>query len=131
MHASLQIALAALLLLISVATGAFGSHALASKIDLNMLAVWQTAVQYLSLHAVALLALGCAQTVLSGRLQELAFNLLFVGSMLFSGSLFLLVLSEQRWLGMLTPIGGVLMLGGWAIVAVAAFIQYSAHKKNR
>lgn len=130
MHASLQIAFAAFLLLVSVATGALGSHALAGRIDFNMLAVWQTAVQYLSLHAVALLALACTHTLLQSRLQQLAFSLLFTGTALFSGSLFLLVLSEQRWLGMVTPIGGVLMLGGWAVVMVAALLRFRQEYKN-
>ncbi|GGE73224.1 MAG TPA: DUF423 domain-containing protein [Paenalcaligenes hominis] len=131
MHASLQIAVAAFLLLVSVATGAFGSHALAGRVDLNMLAVWQTAVQYLSLHAVALLALASAHAYLQARLQHLAFSLLLVGTLLFSGSLLLLVLSEQRWLGMITPIGGVLMLGGWGLVLLAALANYHQQNKKR
>lgn len=130
MHASLQIALAAFLLLLSVATGAFGSHALAGRLDLNMLAIWQTAVQYLSLHAVALLALACTHALLHSRLQQLAFSLLFTGTALFSGSLFLLVLSTQRWLGMLTPIGGIVMLGGWAVVIVAALVRFKQENKK-
>ncbi len=130
MHASLQIALAAFLLLISVATGAFGSHALAGRVDISLLAVWQTSVQYLSLHAVALLALACTHALLSPRLQQLSFGLLFAGTALFSGSLFLLVLSKQSWLGMITPIGGVLMLGGWAVVIVAALIRFKHDQKK-
>lgn len=130
MHASLQMALAAFLLLISVATGAFGSHALAGRLDLSLLAVWQTAVQYLSLHAVALLALASAHALLRPRLQKLAFGLLFTGTALFSGSLFLLVLVQKSWLGMITPIGGVLMLGGWAAVMVAGLLEYYVHAKK-
>ena len=113
MNASIQIAIAAFLLFIGVATGAFGAHALTGLVDINLMAVWHTAVLYLFVHGLGM-----------SRLQTLAYNLLFVGTLLFSGSLFLLVRSGQSWLGMITPIGGMLMLAGWLTTLAAAIRFY-------
>lgn len=120
MNPSIQIAIAAFLLFIGVATGAFGAHALTGLVDINLMAVWHTAVLYLFIHSLGLLALATAQSLLQPRLQTLAYTLLLVGVLLFSGSLFLLVISGQSWLGMVTPIGGVVLLGGWLSVMIAA-----------
>lgn len=120
MNTSLQCAIAAFLLFIGVATGAFGAHALNGLVDMGLMAVWHTAVLYLLVHGLGLFVLAVATPYLVVRLQNLAYTLLLIGTLLFTGSLFLLVLSSQSWLGMITPIGGILMLGGWAVVAVAA-----------
>lgn len=128
MNASLQIAIAAFLLFIGVGTGAFGAHALTGLVDMNLIAIWHTAVLYLLVHGLGLFAVAVAQSHLQPKLQTLAFSLLLCGTLLFSGSLFLLVLSGQRWLGMITPIGGVLMLGGWVSVVIAALKQYRLQK---
>lgn len=120
MNTSLQCAIAAFLLFIGVATGAFGAHALNGLVDMGLMAVWHTAVLYLLVHGLGLFVLAVATPYLVMRLQNLAYTLLLIGTLLFTGSLFLLVLSSQSWLGMITPIGGILMLGGWAVVAVAA-----------
>ncbi|WP_269900239.1 DUF423 domain-containing protein [Paenalcaligenes faecalis] len=124
MNASIQIAIAAFLLFIGVATGAFGAHALTGLVDINLMAVWHTAVLYLFVHGLGMLGLAASQHLLQSRLQTLAYNLLFVGTLLFSGSLFLLVLSGQSWLGMITPIGGMLMLAGWLTTLAAAIRFY-------
>lgn len=128
MNASLQIAIAAFLLFIGVGTGAFGAHALTGLVDMSLMAIWHTAVLYLLVHGLGLFAVALAQSHLQPKLQTLAFSLLLCGTLLFSGSLFLLVLSGQRWLGMITPIGGVLMLGGWVSVVIAALKQYRLQK---
>ena len=120
MNTSLQCAIAAFLLFIGVATGAFGAHALNGLVDMGLMAVWHTAVLYLLVHGLGLFVLAVATPYLVMRLQNLAYTLLLIGTLLFTGSLFLLVLSSQSWLGMITPIGGILLLGGWAVVAVAA-----------
>lgn len=120
MNTSTQCAIAAFLLFVGVATGAFGAHALNGLVDMGMLAVWHTAVLYLLIHGLGLFIVAVATPYLIPRLQNIAYSLLLIGTLLFSGSLFLLVFSSQNWLGMLTPIGGVLMLGGWATVALAA-----------
>lgn len=120
MNTSIQCAIAAFLLFIGVATGAFGAHALSGLTNVNMLAVWHTAVLYLLIHGLGLFGVAIAAPFLIKRLQNLAYSLLLIGTMLFSGSLFLLVLSDQRWLGAITPIGGVFLLAGWLTVVAAA-----------
>lgn len=130
MNTSIQCAIAAFLLFIGVATGAFGAHALVGLVDINMMAVWHTAVLYLLVHGIGLFILALATPYLLSRLQNLAYALLLIGTLVFSGSLFLLVLSGQGWLGAITPIGGVLMLGGWLTVAVAALKKHSVVKKH-
>lgn len=129
MNASIQIAIAAFLLFVGVAAGAFGAHALTSVVDLNLMAVWHTAVLYLLIHGLGLFGVALAQPILTPRLQYLAYSLLLVGTLVFSGSLFLLVLSGQRWLGMTTPVGGVLLLGGWLSTLVAA-LHYVKNRNN-
>jgi len=129
MNASIQIAIAAFLLFIGVATGAFGAHALTGLVDINLMAVWHTAVLYLLVHGLGLLGLAATQHLLPLRLQSVAYSFLFVGTLIFSGSLFLLVLSGQGWLGALTPIGGMLMLAGWLCTVVAAIKQYKDSSK--
>ena len=130
MNASIQIAIASFLLFIGVATGAFGSHALANNVSLPALAVWETAVLYLFIHALGMLGLACAQPLLLPRLQHIAFTALLIGTLLFSGSLFLLVLSGQSWLGMVTPLGGLFMLIGWLCVVIAALKKHKANKNQ-
>ena len=120
MNTSIQCAIAAFLLFIGVAFGAFGAHALNGLVDINMMAVWHTAVLYLLIHGLGLFVVAVATPYLVPKLQNFAYGLLFIGIFLFSGSLFLLVLTQQSWLGAITPIGGVLMLGGWVVTAVAA-----------
>ena len=85
-----------------------------------MLAVWQTGVQYHMFHALALLLLGILLHLFPQAVLLRASGwLLFAGIVLFSGSLYLLVLSGVRQLGMVTPIGGVIFLLGWLLLAIA------------
>jgi len=102
--------IAALLCFLAVALGAFGAHALRSTLEARgMLDVWNKAVFYQFIHAVALLVLALYGTVNRG-----ACLLLLIGILLFSGSLYLLALTSLRWLGPVTPIGGLCFLAGWA-----------------
>jgi uncharacterized membrane protein YgdD (TMEM256/DUF423 family) len=94
---------------VAVAMGAFGAHALRGQVSGDDLEIWKTGAQYLGLHAVALLAL-------AGRAGR-AWLLIFIGSVVFAGSLFALVLSGQRWWGAVTPVGGALLIAGWAASA--------------
>lgn len=97
---------------LGVALGAFGAHGLEKVIDdPDRLAVWDTAVFYHLLHAVMLYVIAVA-----GELRRLAWNCLALGIVVFSGSLYALVLSDIGWLGAITPIGGVLFLVGWAML---------------
>jgi uncharacterized membrane protein YgdD (TMEM256/DUF423 family) len=122
MSSRVALTLAALLLFAAVAAGAFGAHALKSKIPPEMMAVYQTAVQYHFWHGLGLLAVGVliAQRPDSGLLGVAAW-LLVAGVLLFSGSLYALALTGVRGFGAVTPIGGVALLAAWAAHAWAAF----------
>ena len=99
-----------------VALGAFGAQALKSSLDSTRLGWWNTAVQYQLWHAVALVAL--AALPLPGR--GLAAGLMIAGSLVFAGTLYVMALTELRWLGAVTPIGGLLLIAGWGALAWAA-----------
>lgn len=95
---------------LSVALGAFGAHGLEATLSTEMMGVFKTAVQYQMFHSIALLAYGACGW------KEKSVPLLFsTGIVLFSGSLYLLAISEARWLGAITPLGGVLFLIGWLL----------------
>lgn len=99
---------------LAVLLGAFGAHGLKAKVDSAMLSTWATASEYHFYHALALLLTGLlARQVGSGTIV-LAGWILFGGMLVFSGSLYLLVLSGQRWLGAITPLGGAALIAGWA-----------------
>jgi uncharacterized membrane protein YgdD (TMEM256/DUF423 family) len=119
--AKLFLALGAVLAVCGVALGAFGAHALKTRLGSEALALWGTATQYLFWHAlgVMLVALACMQLPESAWLRA-AGGLLAAGILLFSGSLYLLALGAPRVLGAITPIGGAAFLLGWAALAVAA-----------
>lgn len=107
---------------LGVALGAFGAHGLKTKVAPDMLAVWETAVFYHLLHALGLLLIG----ILCQLLPEVALVrnagwALVIGILLFSGSLYVLVLTGMKSLGMITPLGGVAFLAGWLLLAVAAW----------
>lgn len=101
--------------LIGVLLGAFGAHALAAKLSADMQAIWHTAVQYQFYHALALLAVGVlARQGMVGASVTTATVCFALGTLIFSGSLYVLAFSGIRWLGAITPIGGVLLIVGWA-----------------
>lgn len=108
----------ALLALTSVALGAFGAHALADLLSANnRLSTYELANRYQFYHALALLALGAvALNQPRPWVTASAVLCLVVGVVIFSGSLYTLALTNIRWLGAVTPIGGVLLLVGWAII---------------
>ena len=119
--ASLWMTLGAVGGLLTVALGAFGAHGLKGRVDPALLANWNTAADYLGLHALALLA--CGLTLLhrpeAGLVNWAGWSFL-IGVSLFSGSLFAMTLTGLRQLGMITPIGGVLLILAWALLAVGA-----------
>lgn len=101
----------ALLGALGVAAGAFGAHALKTRVDADALGWWHTAVLYQLVHALALLAAApLLSTHARGGLVTAAFGL---GVLLFSGSLYAMTLGGPRWLGPITPIGGTLLIAGW------------------
>ena len=104
---------------IAVAFGAFGAHILRASVAPEMLAVWQTSVQYQMFHALTLLGIVVAGSRIPVALLSISGWLFVVGTLLFSGSLYALVLTGIKALGMITPIGGVLFLIGWLVLAFA------------
>jgi uncharacterized membrane protein YgdD (TMEM256/DUF423 family) len=107
--------------LLAVALGAFGAHALKSRIPPEMLAVWHTGIEYHLFHALGLLAVGGLTIHLpdSALLRWSGWTML-AGIVLFSGSLYVLALSGERWLGAVTPLGGIAFLAAWALFVAAA-----------
>lgn len=104
---------------LAVALGAFGAHALRSHLEPRDLEIFETGVRYQMYHALALLA--AAWLLDKGITQAGGAAWGFtIGTVIFSGSLYLMVFTGQRWLGAVTPIGGVAFLAGWAMLAIAA-----------
>ena len=116
MQGSRLIGFGAVFAFLGVALGAFGAHALRDRLSTDMMAVYQTGVQYQMIHALALLALG-AQERVSAKVTGWLF---LVGIVVFSGSLYALALSGVKAFGAVTPLGGVAFLAGWAVLAVNA-----------
>jgi uncharacterized membrane protein YgdD (TMEM256/DUF423 family) len=112
---------ASLTLLVAVAAGAFGAHALKKVLSADMLAVWHTAVLYQLVHGLGMLAIAALGARFGSPLLSSAAALMFAGIVLFSGSLYLLAGSGVRWLGAITPIGGLAFILAWALVALAAW----------
>ena len=107
---------------LAVAAGAFGAHSLKEKLDATgKAATFETAARYHMYHALALVAVGLAGLHAGrGTALEVAGGAFGLGTLLFSGSLYGLSLAGPRWLGMITPLGGVAFLVGWAALALAA-----------
>jgi uncharacterized membrane protein YgdD (TMEM256/DUF423 family) len=104
----------------AVAIGAFGAHGLRSMVTPEMLAVFETGVRYQMYHALALVAIGVAGARLRGRAATVAAWLFVAGTVLFSGSLYVLTLTGTRWWGAVTPLGGVAFLAGWVALLRAS-----------
>jgi len=104
--------------LIAVAAGAFGAHGLRARLTPDLLAVFETAARYQMYHALALLAVAWASSRWPVGSVRAAGWLFIAGTVVFSGSLYVLGLTGQRWLGAITPIGGVLFLAGWLALAI-------------
>jgi uncharacterized membrane protein YgdD (TMEM256/DUF423 family) len=104
---------------LSVAGGAFGAHALKARVSAEMITVFTTGTRYLMLHAVALLAVGLLADRLAGTSLTVAGWALSIGTLVFTGSLWLLAGTGIRWLGAVTPIGGLILLVGWVALIVA------------
>ena len=112
--------LGAVLLAVAVAAGALGAHALRARLDAHSLELWETAVRYLMLGGLGLLALGLASGGRLGRGWTFAGGCLSSGAVLFSGTISALALGGPPWLGAVTPVGGVLLIAGFLTLAVAA-----------
>ena len=111
-----QVRIAAVFGALAVILGAFGAHALAELLAKNgTLEIWKTASQYHFLHALALLVIGA-----TGLRVRPGFCFLMAGTIVFSGSLYVLAVTNIKWLGAITPFGGVLMIAGWLVLACKA-----------
>ena len=107
--------------LIAVALGAFAAHGLKSRLEPAMLATFETGVRYHMYHALALLAVGWACTRWPGTAAHASGWLFVAGTVLFSGSLYASSLTGVRWLGAITPVGGLAFLAGWLCLAWTAW----------
>lgn len=112
-------------LLTAVGTGAFGAHGLKAYVDASALQIWETAVLYQLVHGLGLLGLALAGTLVCERALSWASMCLTAGILIFSGSLYILVLTGTHWLGAITPIGGLAFMAGWAIAIVGALRRAS------
>lgn len=103
---------------LGVALGAFGAHALRPVLPLQLMTIFETAVRYHLIHALALLGCGVLLELFPARARQLRWAAwgFAAGIVLFSGSLYLLVTTDQRWLGILTPVGGVAWIAAWCLL---------------
>lgn len=106
---------------VAVAAGAFGAHALKARLSPDLLAVFDTAARYQMFHALALLAAAWAVSRWPGRAAISSGWCFVAGTVLFSGSLYLLAFTGVRGFGAITPVGGVLFLAGWLLLGIAAW----------
>lgn len=117
----LLISSGALLCALSVAAGAFGAHGLEGRLSARALELWDTASRYLIYGGFGTLLAGLVALHAPGRLVDSAGGTLLVGALIFSGTVFALALGGPRWLGAVTPIGGLLLIAGFVLLALSAF----------
>ena len=109
---------------LGVVLGAFGAHALRGSIEPRLIETFQTAVQYQLIHALALLLVSLTMGWLGQSLLfEISVYAFMAGIILFSGSLYGLVLTEMKWLGPVTPLGGLCLIVGWLALLIGGFRQ--------
>ena len=105
------------LLAIGIALGAFGAHALEDVLSAERMQTWETAVSYQMWNSLGLLGIGILSIILSIDFTKESFGI-FLGIIIFSGSLYTLCLTNMNWLGAVTPIGGTLMIIGWIVLGI-------------
>jgi uncharacterized membrane protein YgdD (TMEM256/DUF423 family) len=123
MDARKTLAVAGALIALATVLGAFGAHALKAHLSQDKLLVYETAVRYHFLHALGLLAIGVLLRSIDGELLRWSATLLLIGIVLFSGSLYLLTFGAPRFLGLITPIGGLALIAGWILFATTMWRQ--------
>ena len=106
-----------LIMAATVAIGAFGAHGLQNHTDAKGLATWETGVKYQAMHGLGLLLLAALYDRVAPTGALLAYLGMLCGVLIFSGTLYALVLTGIKWLGAITPIGGVLLIASWVILA--------------
>lgn len=103
---------------LAVILGAFGAHGLKSKISPDDLVIFETGVRYHMYHALGLILIGILGFYYSAEVIQLPAVLLTLGIVLFSGSLYVLVFTGLRWMGAITPLGGVALIAGWLVLVI-------------
>jgi len=111
--------IAALLLALAVILGAFGAHALKERLTADMMQVYETGVKYHFYHALGLLLVGVLAIQMPSTLMNWSAICLIAGIVIFSGSLYVLAITGIKWLGAITPIGGLSFIAGWVLLALA------------
>ena len=111
-------------LALAVILGAFGAHALKSKLEPDMMQVYKTGVEYHFYHALGLLLIGVISLNVSSGLINWSAILLIAGIVLFSGSLYALALTGIKWLGAITPFGGVSFIAGWILLLLSVWKKW-------
>ena len=107
--------------LVSVGAGAFGAHGLKGRLDPEMLSIFEVGARYQMYHAFALIAAAWLQTKWPSKLLTIGGWMFVAGTILFSGSLYMLSMTDEKWLGMITPFGGLAFMAGWACLAWAVW----------
>jgi uncharacterized membrane protein YgdD (TMEM256/DUF423 family) len=121
--------LGALCAFLGVSFGAFGAHALKTFISADALAIFQTGVNYQMWHALGLVGIGCLhQQNQDAGLLPWAGWIMFIGIVLFSGSLYALAILNLTWLGMITPLGGVCFLLAWLLLFFSFYQRKITHR---
>lgn len=112
--------------LVGVGLGAFGAHGLHDRLDERMLSAWETGVQYHLIHALAMVIIATLAVRASGPATwfHVAGALMLAGQILFAGSIYGLALTGMRWLGPITPLGGLALMLGWLALAWAALRSF-------
>lgn len=112
---------ASVLLALAVALGAFGAHGLKSQLSSDMMQTYKTGVEYHFYHALGLLLIGILAVSFPSEMIKWSALLLTAGIILFSGSLYVLAVSGIKWLGAITPIGGLSFIAGWILLFLAVW----------
>ena len=107
------IAMGAFNAFLAVGTGAFAAHGLKDLLSIEYLNTFKTAADYQLIHGIGLIVIGLLAKLKPNRYNILAATFMFIGIILFSGSLYLLTLTDTKWLGIITPFGGLFLLAAW------------------
>lgn len=113
--------LGSLMGLLAVVAGTFAAHGLDQRLSPQMLEVFETGVRYHMYHALAMLIAAVVYSQNTSRLPAVAAGFFLAGIVLFSGSLYLLAVTQARWLGMIAPVGGTAFLVGWVTLGMTSF----------
>ena len=112
---------ASILLALAVAIGAFGAHGLKAHLSTAMMQIYKTGVEYQCYHALGLLLIGILSISMPSGLLNWSAILLTIGIIMFSGSLYVLAITGIKWLGAITPLGGLSFIAGWILLFVAVW----------